>query len=88
MTLPNETTIEKLIADVAILGGAIVCTAEIHQVAVADARADGRYAVTDDGIGYVRLEKEWLRSTMEKSSKLKDALAKIEKIARDATIPF
>lgn len=54
-------TIEQLVRQLREEGGAIVNTGACSEMEIADARSSGRYAVDEDGFGYVRRYKEWLR---------------------------
>ena len=53
-------TITQLIDDLTTEGGAIVSSSSCSSMELNDARQHGRFAVTDDGMGYVRRMKEWL----------------------------
>ncbi len=55
----NETPshlIDQLVKE----GGAIVSSGDCSEMEIADARATGRFAVRDDGMGFVLRSKEWL----------------------------
>ncbi len=41
-------------------GGAIVSSNDCTEMELVDARLHGRFAVDDDGMGFVRRSKEWL----------------------------
>ena len=51
--------LDTLVSDLALKGGAIVCTDVCSEMEIAFARTDGRMTVIDS-IGYVRRTREWL----------------------------
>lgn len=53
-------TSQQLIYTMATEGGCIVSTASCSEVEIANARAHGRMAVTEDGLGYILRPKDWL----------------------------
>lgn len=59
-------TINQLIDQLAKEGGAIVTSAECSEMEIADAQATGRFAVREDGIGFVRRYAEWLSLQLER----------------------
>ena len=54
--MTTQKLIEQLDAD----GGAIVSSGECSEIEIAEARVTGRFAVNEEGYGYVRRYKEWL----------------------------
>jgi len=50
----------QLLDQVTVKGGAIVSSGDCSEMEIADARANGRFAVMDDGQGFVRRTKDWL----------------------------
>lgn len=50
----------QLFEQVAIYGGAIVSTGDCSEMEIADAKANGRFSILEDGTGFVRRTKEWL----------------------------
>jgi hypothetical protein len=59
-------TIDQLINQLAAEGGAIVTSGECSEMEIADAQATGRFAVREDGIGFVRRYAEWLALQLER----------------------
>jgi len=53
-------TPEELINQLASKGGAIVSSNDCSELEIADAQATGRFAVDEEGLGFVRRTKEWL----------------------------
>jgi hypothetical protein len=53
-------TINELIFELVSKGGAIVSTTDCSNHEIVNAQVNGRFAVTDDGLGFVRRPKEWL----------------------------
>lgn len=51
---------EELILQLVKEGGAIVSSNDCHEIEIANARSCGRFAVDEDGLGFVRRPKEWL----------------------------
>ena len=47
-------TVDELVDDLVRHGGAIVSSGECSEVEIAEANACGRFAVRDDGMGFVR----------------------------------
>lgn len=64
----------QLLAQLVAEGGAIVTSNECSTLEISDAQCTGRFAVDEDGIGYVRRYKEWidLQKTREGSDPIKD----------------
>jgi hypothetical protein len=52
---PKEL-IEQIVAE----GGAIVSSGDCSEMEISNAQATGRFAVREDGMGFVRRTKEWL----------------------------
>lgn len=75
--------LSQLIGQLAQAGGAIVMSNECSEMEIADAAATSRFAVDDEGYGYVLRSKEWLelQKTRELSHRDKPAAAKDERIA-------
>jgi len=55
-----KAAVRLLIEQLVEQGGAIVTSQECSIIEIADAQATGRWAVDDEGIGYVRRYREWL----------------------------
>ena len=53
-------TPEQLLNDLAVHGGAIVCTDSCSPLEIAYARASGDMAVREDGVGFVRRQKLYI----------------------------
>jgi hypothetical protein len=53
-------TMNQLINQLVTDGGAIVSSGDCSQIEIANAQSTGRFAVRDDGMGFVRRTKEWL----------------------------
>ena len=53
-------TTTQLINQLVTEGGAIVSSGECSEMEISNAQATGRFAVRDDGMGFVRRSKEWL----------------------------
>jgi hypothetical protein len=53
-------TPDQLIRLLGISGGAIVSSNDCSEIEIADARATSRFAVDEDGFGFVLRSKEWL----------------------------
>lgn len=62
---------EELIQDLIHHGGAIVGSNECNEYEIAHARADGRFAVDEDGLGFVRRPSSWL-CRVEEAAKQSD----------------
>lgn len=56
-------TIDQLIDKLTREGGAIVSSGECSGIEIAQAQACGRFAVRDDGMGYVLRPADWLKRT-------------------------
>ena len=50
----------ELLVELVKHGGAIVSSNDCTEMEIVDARVHGRFAVDDEGMGYVRRMKEWL----------------------------
>lgn len=59
----NTLTPTEILAQLVTEGGAIVSSNDCSTMEIADAQACGRFAVDDEGLGYVRRYKEWLAKT-------------------------
>lgn len=53
-------TTDQLIEQLIVNGGAIVSSGDCSEMEIVYARADGRFAAREDGLGFVRRTKEWL----------------------------
>ncbi len=58
----GSMTTKKMFDDLAQRGGAIVSSGECCPIAIAAAKANGRFYVGEDGKGFVRRCPEWLES--------------------------
>lgn len=58
-------TPEQLLEDLAVKGGAIICTGQcsVHEINIE--RALGNMAVREDGIGFIRKGPEWVEMVKE-----------------------
>ena len=56
----NLMTILQLINQLVTDGGAIVSSNECPEMEIKNAQSTGRFAVDEDGMGFVRRTKEWL----------------------------
>lgn len=64
---------EQLIQDLIHHGGAIVGSNECNEYEIAHARADGRFAVDADGLGFVRRPSSWLCMVVEAAKQSDEA---------------
>ena len=55
-----KKTIEDLINDLAVKGGAIVCTNECSEIEIANAMNTDRMVVNKEGLGFIRRTDTWL----------------------------
>ena len=55
-----KKTIEDLINDLAVKGGAIVCTNECSEMEIANAMNTDRMVVNEEGLGFIRRTSTWL----------------------------
>jgi len=53
-------TLEELINDLAIEGGAIVSSNDCLEIEIANAMNTGRMCILEDGLGFIRRTKTWL----------------------------
>lgn len=67
-------TPSELIADLVSEGGAIVSSGDCHEMEIAFAQACGRFAVDDDGMGFVRRPKDWLDMVSESIKRENEAV--------------
>lgn len=56
----------QLLNQLATEGGAIVSSGICSELEIADAQATGRFAVDDDGLGFVRRTTEWVKRADKK----------------------
>lgn len=58
--LKTNMTTQQLIEQLITEGGAIVSSNDCSEIELAGAQAEGRFAVDEDGMGFVRRMKIWL----------------------------
>ena len=75
-------TTDKLMDQLAAEGGAIVTSDECSEMEIADAQATGRFAVREDGIGYVRRYAEWLAIQIDRQRSNKALVDEINVLRR------
>jgi len=66
-----KKTIEDLINDLAVKGGAIVCTNECSKIEIANAMNTDRMVVNKEGLGFIRRTNGWL--ALQKARKIQEA---------------
>ena len=80
-------TMSELIADLASKGGAIVSSNDCSHIEIADARANGRMFVREDGLGFVLRHPEWLADVIRRREEHGDILRVIKDAKRIFTEP-
>lgn len=59
--MTQRRTVTDLVRDVGVHGGVVLCDRDCSPSEVEAAQRHGRYAVDDDGLGYVRQPEQWLQ---------------------------
>lgn len=57
-----ERQLSDLLVDLTNDGGAIVCSSQCSELEISHARIQGRFAVTEEGLGFVRRPQQWLEA--------------------------
>ena len=57
-------TPKELLVELARKGGAIVSSSEASEIEIADSQVTKRFAIDNDGLGFIRRTKEWLNLHM------------------------